>query len=348
MKIQILNQKGFTHHFILPTLVVIAIAAVGVKVLTSSQAQTPSTITSQPAVAIAPNGTAYIFWKGADGNLWQSQGNPDGTMSAPNRRGFGPLYSPPAASVDADGSTFVFWQGTGPGYALWSAYWSGSQWVGPVYRGMGPMGSQPTVDVIGSGTNRAASVYWRGTDGGIWAAKGNPAVALGGPINYGMGVIDSAPTVCQSAVKKFSPNSIPSTSLEWAGSGGTRFWRGTAYPGTSHQGPYQDQITPYANKSTQPSCVSVPNPNQPVSSAVYYYRGADGNLHSNWEKTGNMGPLGSVPSAAYSPTTKKVYVYWAGTDGNVWGTSIASTGYDASSPKPASAYADAKLRVRSN
>ena len=36
---------------------------------------------SAPSVAVTPGGTAYVYWKGTDGHLWEAQGPADGTLN---------------------------------------------------------------------------------------------------------------------------------------------------------------------------------------------------------------------------------------------------------------------------
>jgi hypothetical protein len=102
---------------------------------------------SEPSVAVSRNGTAYVFWEGTNGELYEAQGPADGTLSGPYNRGMGPLGSAPTAGVDGFGNTFVYWKGQGPSYDLWQGYWNGSGWVGPFNRGQGPLNSPPTVAI---------------------------------------------------------------------------------------------------------------------------------------------------------------------------------------------------------
>jgi hypothetical protein len=120
---------------------------------------------SAPTVAVTGSGTAYVFWKGQDGDLYEAQGPADGKLAGPADRHMGALGSAPAAGINSRGDTYVYWQGTGPQDDLWEAYWNGSKWVGPFDRGMGPLGSGPSVAVTGGGT---AYVFWKGQDGDLY------------------------------------------------------------------------------------------------------------------------------------------------------------------------------------
>jgi hypothetical protein len=61
----------------------------------------------------------------------------------------GALGSAPAAGVGTNGYTYVYWKGNAPQDALWEGFWNGSKWTGPDDRGLGPLGSAPTVAVTG-------------------------------------------------------------------------------------------------------------------------------------------------------------------------------------------------------
>src|SRR5579863_9291256 len=84
----------------------------------------------------ASDGTnGYIFWKGADGNLWYSaNANGAGTWTAPTAAlhsgvGMGPLGSAPTATYVASTTSMdVFWQGADGN--LW--YTIGTISAGPV------------------------------------------------------------------------------------------------------------------------------------------------------------------------------------------------------------------------
>ena len=101
---------------------------------------------SAPSVAVTGNATAYVFWKGQNGHLYEAQGPANGALTGLTDRGMQTLGSAPSAGVDINGYTYVYWRGSSP-QDLWEAYWNGSGWVGPYDRGMGTLGSQPTVAI---------------------------------------------------------------------------------------------------------------------------------------------------------------------------------------------------------
>jgi hypothetical protein len=183
-----------------------------------------------PSVAMTSNGSAYVFWRGTDGNLWEAQGAATGALAGPYNHGMGQLGTGPAAAVTANGYTYVYWRGGGPQYDLWEAYWNGSAWVGPYNRGMGPLGSAPSVAMTSSAT---AYVFWKGTDGDLWEAQGAATGPLAGPYNHGMGQLGSAPAAT------VTPNGY--TYVYWQGGGPKydlweAYWNGSAWAGPDNRG----------------------------------------------------------------------------------------------------------------
>jgi hypothetical protein len=106
----------------------------------SPQLATSPATADPPSVAMTSTGTAYVFWDGTDGNLWEAQGPATGTLAGPYSHGMGQLGSAPTAAVTPNGYTYVYWRGSGPDHDLYEAYWNGTTWVGPYNRGMGPLG----------------------------------------------------------------------------------------------------------------------------------------------------------------------------------------------------------------
>jgi hypothetical protein len=159
---------------------------------------------AQPTVAIThspqSSAQAYVFWRGANGNLMEAQGaaNPqDGALSGPYDRGYGDLGSVPAAGVDASGHAYVYWEGNDGN--LYEGYYNGTGWVGDaVNQGFGTMGSAPTVAITDSPSASAqAYVFWRGLNGNLIEAQGDADPdygSLSGVYDRGYGVLGSGPT----------------------------------------------------------------------------------------------------------------------------------------------------------
>jgi hypothetical protein len=258
-----------------------------------------------PATAITGSGTAYVFWKGIDGNLWQAQGSGNGYLGAGTSLGFGTLGSEPTAGVDAQGNTYVYWEGGN--MDLFEAYWNGAQWVGPYNFGMGPLGSAPTVAITASG---GAYVFWRGTDGNLYEAQGDArhdaTHHLYGPYNRNMGVLGSAPAV--------GLDSSSNTYIYWEG-GNQGLWE--AYWDGAFEGPFNIGMGPIGS----PPGVAVNGSGQ----AFVFWRG--GNDPNLWEAQGNArylsygvlaGPYNRLSPPLYSGPTlglnsqSYTYTYWEG------------------------------------
>ncbi len=263
----------------------------------------PNPPANPPAVAVTGSGTAYVFWKGTEGNLWEAQGPADGALGAPYRVGMGPLGSAPAVGVDSKGDTYVYWKGTNGN--LWEAYWTGSKWTGPIDQGMGTLGSAPAVAVTGNGT---AYVFWKGGDGQLWEAQGAGNGQLAGPYPRGMGPLGSGPTA--------EVNSSGDTYVYWQGTNGNlweAYWTGSKWAGPVDQG--------MGTLGSAPSVAVTGN-----GTAYVFWKGTDGHL---WEAQGSatgqlggpyprgMGTLGSAPAAGVN-SSGYTYVYWKGTDANLW------------------------------
>ena len=265
----------------------------------SSPAPSPGSTYGPPMPGAA---TAYAFWKGQNGDLWEAQGPANGRLSGPYDRGMGTLGSAPAAGVDSCGYTYVYWEGTGPGYNLYEAYWNGSGWVGPFNRGMGPLGSAPTVAVTGSGT---AYVFWKGQNNHLWEAQGPASGSLSGPYDRGMGPLGSAPTA--------GVNSSGYTYVYWEGTGPQyelweAYWNGSGFSGPDDRG-----MGPLGSAPT----VAVTG----SGTAYVFWKGQNNHL---WEAQGpasgslsgpydrGMGPLGSGPAAGVA-NNGYTYTYWEGT-----------------------------------
>ena len=253
-----------------------------------------------PSVVISSAGEAYVFWKGANNNLWEAQGSATAPLGV-NDMGMGPLGSAPSVGIDGNGATYVYWEGADRN--LWEAYWDGSAWVGPFNRGMGPLNSAPSVVITSNGT---AYVFWRGTDNNLWEAQGNAK----GPLSLnglGMGPLGSAPSV--------GIDGNGATYVYWEGTDRNLwegYWDGSAWVGPFYRG--------LGSLNSAPSVTMSSN-----GTAYVFWRGTDNNL---WEAQGNakgplslnglgMGPLGSGPSAGVDGKGA-TYVYWRGTDKNIW------------------------------
>jgi hypothetical protein len=251
-----------------------------------------------PSLALTSSATAYVFWKGTDGDLWEAQGAATAALSGPYNHGMGTLGSGPAAVVNSAGDTYVYWEGTDQD--LWEAYYNGSGWTAAANLGMGPLGSPPAVALTSSGT---AYVFWKGTDGHLWEAQGPAAGTLTGATDLGMGTLGSAPTAGVDA----SGNVY----VYWEGTDGNlweTYWNGSAWSAATSRG-----MGPLGSRPS----VAVTS----SGTAYVFWKGTDGDL---WEAQGaatgalggpynqGMGTLGSGPTAGVG-SSGATYVYWKGT-----------------------------------
>jgi hypothetical protein len=183
---------------------------------------------SEPAVAVSRSGTAYVFWEGTNGDLYEAQGPANGTLSGPYNRKMGPLGSAPTVGINSSDATFIYWEGQDG--ALWEGYWNGSGFVGPYDRGMATLGSKPSVAITPGGT---AYVFWEGENGDLYEAQGPANGTLSGPDNHDMGPLGSAPTAGLDGFGntfvywegKTSPHDL------WEG-----YWNGSGWVGPFNRG----------------------------------------------------------------------------------------------------------------
>lgn len=259
------------------------------------------TTLTKPGVAVGSDGWAYVFWKGADNNLYEALGNANGALSGPLYLGMGPLGSVPSAGVDRNGNIYVYWEGADRN--LWEAYWNGSTWVGPINRGMGPLNSPPAVAITPNGF---AYVFWKGGDNNLYEGLG-PANGSLSLQPHGMGPLGSAPSVGVDG------NGAPY--VYWKGTD-NNLWEGY-WNGSTWVGPFNRGMGPLGSA---PAVTVASN-----GAAYIFWKGTDNNLYEGLgPATGSlglqphgMGPLGSAPGAGVDGNGA-TYVYWQGMDRNLW------------------------------
>jgi hypothetical protein len=280
--------------------------------INATPAGTPASPAADPGSTYGPpmpgSATAYVFWEGQNGDLWEAQGPAAGGLSGPSDRGMGTLNSAPTAGVDSSGDTYVYWEGNGPAFDLWEAYYNGSAWVGPFNRGMGPLGSAPSVTVTASGT---AYVFWKGANGDLWEAQGAATGSLSGPYDHGMGTLNSAPTA--------GVDSSGHTYVYWEGNGPADDLWEAYYNGSAWVGPYNRGM---GTLGSAPSVTVTGS-----GTAYVFWKGTNGDLYeAQGAATGSlsgpydrgMGTLGSAPAAGVGDNGY-TYTYWEGVSPtNLW------------------------------
>ena len=289
--------------------------------------------TAGPSVAVWPNspGQQDVFWKGADGNLWEGVWNngwhgPTDIKNTKTGQQMGPLGSEPTVAVNpARGEEDVFWKGTDG--ALWEAYWSSccGGWIGPSkVPNTGQLGSQPSVAVWPNSPGEQ-DIFWTGTDGNLWADTWNngwhgPIEIKNTKTGQQMGPLGSVPTAHTNPARD-------EEDVFWRGTDGAlweAYWSGCC---GGWVGP--NKVPNTGQLGSQPSLAVWPS--SPGEQDIFW-TGTDGNLwaetwNNGWHgptdiknaKTGQqMGPLGSAPTAATNPARDEVDVFWKGTDANLW------------------------------
>ncbi|MHA7987288.1 GH25 family lysozyme [Rathayibacter sp. CAU 1779] len=178
-----------------------------------------------PSVALASDGTAYVFWRGQNDHLFQAIRN-DGTWSG--WIGLGAYVGPAAAlssGVDAAGWTYVFWRGGDSN--LWEANWTGSYWTGE-HRIVTTGISGGVQSEVGVAVSAAAVqyVFWRGLDGNlyqtIWdGSRWRPFYGIGAAVGPGTAIAATVDTKgATSAYWQGGDNGI------WGA-----YWTGSAWTG---------------------------------------------------------------------------------------------------------------------
>jgi Domain of unknown function (DUF1906) len=125
-------------------------------------------LASDPSPAVSGGGTVSVFWRGTDGQLWQTLQSPGLSWRRPASLGVGKLGGGPDATGEVNGTIDVFWNGTVKARAsLWHAtYTAGSGWGSQSLLAAG-VASEPFAVAPTAG---AADVFWMGSDGGLWWA----------------------------------------------------------------------------------------------------------------------------------------------------------------------------------
>lgn len=122
---------------------------------------------SDPHPVSAQSGQIQVLWQGADTRVWAASytsGSWHGGASPVTPAG---MASAPALLSPGSGSVLAFLRESAGSLAM-STYAPTAGWLGPVVMGDGPLASDPSATVALGSTN--VSVFWRGSDGGLWTA----------------------------------------------------------------------------------------------------------------------------------------------------------------------------------
>jgi hypothetical protein len=204
-----------------------------------------------PAVAVDSKNDVYVWWEGADRNLWEKFWTPSGgwdkAQEVKNEGGghMGPLGGPPTAGIETGPGgngvyEEVFWQGTDG--MPWFADWDGLRWVGPYQNYPDPvMGTYPSLAYRPNGLG-VMSLFWAGT------GTGGAAPPYGALWYAGTPACEPPATECSQPT--YAPmGSAPSAAGEdtgniyvfWEGDNGY-LWKGVYGYGQGFGGPYSPVV----------------------------------------------------------------------------------------------------------
>jgi hypothetical protein len=269
------------------------------------------------AVVAHAAGDEEVYWRGADGYLWENAES-GGQWSGPQQTPIGGLASSPAATIGSHGYDYVFWEGTNG--QLWEAGDYPQGWVGPTQIGMGPLGSQPTATSIPDSSGVAEiDVFWYGTGTGVNLWRASYETATGkwtGPSEIGMGPLGSPPTATEQET-----SAGPQIQVYWDGTN-SALWEGDTSGGVNWSGPTSHGMGPLGSA---PSVASLSYGNE-----FAFWGGTDGRLwEASWDSTSwngvnlngptsvGFGPMASAPTVA-AVAGGEYDVFWVGTDANLW------------------------------
>jgi GH25 family lysozyme M1 (1,4-beta-N-acetylmuramidase) len=179
-----------------------------------------------PSVAVAANGTAYLFWKGQDNGLYQSIRTGSGWS---NTIRLGADVGPASAissGIDGNGATYVFWRGGDNN--LWEANWGGTSWTA-AHRITTTGASGGVVSEVGVAVTAGGwqYVFWRGNDNHLYQTFWDGTAWRGA---YGVGA-DVGPGTSVSAALDGSN----ATSVYWQGGDNGiwgAYWAGSSWTST--------------------------------------------------------------------------------------------------------------------
>lgn len=241
----------------------------------------------------------YVFWQGADNNLWSQTVKAAGVGTA----------TITVSSVNA---------------------------APVVVPGMGPLGSKPSATYVSagfgvpSGATAGLGVFWKGSDGNLWwvnipvtAATGVVGAFPTGPsVIGGMAVLGSEPTA--------SSDAAGNVYVFWQGSGNnTRVWEAWHGSGSTSWSSTPNDLGAWSGNTGSAPTAAV----SPTGTQFVFWQGQDSNLWYEWYNGAAWqgpvsvgdGPMNSKPAVAFS-SGGGIAVFWKGTDLNIWTTSNTVNG----------------------
>ena len=313
----------------------LAVGAGAARAEPARAAAAPSYSAPGPAAVADSYGNEYVFWRNTQDELTEAYWDVKmarwyGPVTVP---GLGRLGSEPAAAVlstdpyvgpgggDLEGIC-LYWMGSGAAHSLFFSCGGGSTWQKPHDLHMGPLASGPAavgdVYVPTVAPVQVVDVYWKGTDGNIWSTTGRDPFNRTGytpaaPASYnglGLGPLGSGPAAS-------TDNAQETDAVYWQG-GDSGLWS-SGYDVKTHSWVSGTARQAWAGHlGSAPSVVleQLEIPGTPLIAwqGVYpnglWWNSGGGQKAS---QIPGMGPLGSVPSIAWSPAHPgDYYIFWKG------------------------------------
>ncbi len=273
---------------------------------------------SQPSAVLARGGRTVVFYRGADGLLWQASSGPGASSKPRSLPQMGDIGGRPWAVSDASGAIDVFWRDY-PNSSLWYAqHTPGLGWSKPRQLA-GGLDSAPSPVISSPGVIR---VYWKGQEGDLWQVTRNQSGQWGSAARVVMGPLGGWPHATAQ----------PDGETEV-------FWR--------HQGMIMDALLTAGGDWSGPFGLggeTSESPPVPVSASKLVhvlFVGSDSEL---WQSVRNAagqwhgpsqllpGPLTATPFAGIRPNKARIDVFWKDDTGQLWWASVSSKGH-ATSPR---------------
>ena len=269
-----------------------------------------------PSAVQVGSGTVDVFYRGADGFLWQLTSNGDGWLPPQQLTQMGKVGTPEAVS-QPDGVIDVFWRG-GDDSHLWHAQYSpAAGWSGPQYLG-GFLADAPDPVEPASGQ---VQVFWRGlVYGNLWRVVEGTSGTWSSPQNLGMGRLGGPPRAV----------ALPSGEVDvfWRGRGLQHIWWTALLPGAGPAAP-----TIPGNRSG----VGQPWPVLAAGGELLLFQGPQHGLRTTARAPDGQWPgalwsgisgLATAPFAATGSSSGPLAVFWLSWTGQLWTASFSqATGW---------------------
>ena len=271
------------------------------------------TLTSPPSAVCTGQNGVDVFYRGAGGYLWQVAYQPGAGWGRPQELAMmRVLGTEPSAVAQANGVIDVFWKGSEDDH-LWHAQYSpGQGWTGPQRLG-GSLVSSPSPAESSPGT---AAVFWQGTDDSLWETTRRPGGSWSRAARLGMKPLGGPPHATAQ----------PDGEIEvfWRGTDLHHVWAAFSSPAGHWTGP----------RDLGGQASDAPWPASAGGTVRVFWRGPQASLRvvqryvRGWGTPARLplGPLESGPFSAVGTPDSPVVVFWQGSAGALWSSTLARNG----------------------